>query len=75
MVKNVVHQHSAVANVAMAKEANKEFFNGQEKLLANGFIRTFVLVEEYGSCGMDILEGSDLHCGGSDGNIWCCTRI
>ena len=38
-------------------------------------IRTVLLVEEYVRGGVGIPEGRDLRCGGSDKNIWCCTRI
>ena len=75
MVENVARQHSAVADVEMTKGEDKEFVNGREELLAKNFFHTFVLIEEYGSGGVGIPEGSDLRCIVSNGDIWCCTRI
>ena len=69
MVKNVARQHSAVADVVMAKGADEYFFNGREELLAKGFVRTVILVEEFDSGGVGIPEGRDFSCGGSNKNI------
>ena len=75
MVKDVPRQHSAVFNIATPKGADKQSVNSREELLAKGFVLMVVLVEEYESGGVGIPEGRDLRCGGSNGNIWCCTRI
>ena len=75
MAENVARRHSAIADLTMTKGEEKEFVNGQEKLLAKGFVCTVILVGEYGSGGVGITEGSNLRCGGSGRNIWCCTRI
>ena len=75
MVKNFARQHSALADVEMPKGADEELINVQEELLEKCFVRTVVLIKEYGSVGVGIPEGRYFHCGGSDRNICCWTRI
>ena len=55
--------------------ADEEFVNSREELLTKGFVCTVVLIKEYGSGGVGILEESDFCYGGFDGDIWCCARI
>ena len=75
IVENIACQHSDVADVGMAKGADEEIVNDREEILAKGFVRTVVLVEDFGSGCVGITEGINLRWVGSDGNIWCCTRI